>query len=102
MTQTCLVVNCPFCSGEACRACTKTVATGCPHDPVERHAALPAVADVFIPRTGTPTEPLAKALLTGRIDVDFSNSENADATAEYLELVARIIRLRKRMTIIIE
>lgn len=46
----------------------------------------------------TPTKPM-RALLGGAIEVDLTDAE---AAAEFLELVARVIREKKRLRITIE
>lgn len=97
MTLTCPGENCVFCTGERCAVCMRDPRSSsaswvCTHDAVERHSGTNAITEG---RVTTPQEPL----LAGKIVVEL---EDADGAAKFLELVAKVIRLRKRIVLIVE
>lgn len=102
-----------MCQRERCLACEQPdnrPLPDCSHDRLERHES-PASGRVSTVRLGgdytfldsevggrTPTKPMP-AMLGGSIDVDLADAE---AAAEFLELVARVIREKKKLRIMIE
>lgn len=104
-----------MCQRERCVACGQPdnqPMPGCVHDRLERHEGLPPAqgrsstaridgGHAFLEdEVGgrTPTKPMP-AFLGGTIDVDLADTE---AAADFLEMVARVIRQRKRLRISIE
>ncbi len=57
---------------------------------------VPAIA---VGRAPTPATKRMPAVLIGRIEIDLDQGED---TAQFLELVARIVRERKRIVLIVE
>lgn len=114
-TTTCPSPMCPMCQRERCVACGQPddrPEPDCAHDRLERHEGLPpsqgrcstvrigggrALLEDEI-RDRTPTKAMP-AMLGGTIDVDLADTE---AAAEFLEMVARVIRDKKRLRIMIE
>jgi hypothetical protein len=102
-----------MCQRERCLACGQPdnrPLPDCSHDRLERHEG-PTIGRTSTVRLGgdrafldnevggrTPTKPMP-ALLGGTIDVDLADAE---AAAEFLELVARVVREKKRLRITIE
>lgn len=93
-----------MCQRVLCMACAQPdhrPLPGCEHGRLERHEGAPAElrfdeGDDFS-KSETPTKPLP-ALLGGAIDVDLAETE---AAAEFLEMVARLIRAKKKLRIMI-
>lgn len=85
-----------MCQREKCMACGqpdgKPVA-GCVHDRLERHERLGG----SLVMSRTPTKPLPP--LAGSIYVDLADTE---AAAQFLEMVARVIREKKKLRITVE
>jgi hypothetical protein len=112
---TCPSLRCPMCQRERCVACGQPddrPKPDCAHDRLERHEGLPpsqgrsstvrisrerALTEDEV-RDRTPTKAML-AVLGGTIDVDLADTE---AAAEFLEMVARVIREKKRLRISIE
>lgn len=99
-----------MCQRERCVACGQPddrPKPDCTHDRLERHEGLPP-AQVRISggraltedetRDRIPTKAMP-AMLSGAIDVDLADTE---AAADFLEMVARVIREKKRLRISIE
>lgn len=87
-----------MCQRKQCLACAQLDGRplpDCAHDRLERHES-PAIECEDSGRT--PTKPMPVPLV-GTIDVDIVDTE---AAAEFLELVARVIREKKRLRITIE
>lgn len=94
-----------MCQRERCLACGQPddwPLPDCSHDRLERHEGLAIGEDnAFLENEvsgRTPTKPML-VLLGGTIDVDLADTE---AAAKFLELVARVIREKKRLRITIE
>jgi hypothetical protein len=104
-----------MCQRERCLACDQLddrPLPGCAHDRLERHEKPHLAVDrshtvrldegsefLESARGGrTPTKPMLR-LTGGSIDADFAD---ADAAAEFLEMVARVLREKKKLRIIIE
>lgn len=84
-----------MCTGHACSLCAAAGLhdlRACDHSEAERHSPVPAADRV-------PTRPLERPLRSGRIEIDL---EDAGGAAEFLELVAKIIRSNKRIVILVE
>jgi hypothetical protein len=96
-----------MCSGEHCKACGAS--GNCKHTNAERHLRFGAgsteiqpvgepVADLLTSASRVPTKP-SPPLLTGNVTLHFSQG---DDIAEFLELMAKIIRTHKRITVTAE
>ncbi len=84
-----------MCQREQCLACAQLDGRplpNCSHDRLERHEGLAVDFERI------PTKPIPP-LLGGSIDVELADTE---AAAEFLELVARVIREKKKLRIMIE
>ncbi len=84
-----------MCQRERCLACAQPddrPLRDCAHDRLERHDKPHSLTD------RTPTKPIPIPT-GGAIDVDFAD---ADSAAEFLEMVARILRKKKKLRIMIE
>lgn len=95
MTLTCPGPTCPLCVGQACNLCAANGVhdlRACDHNDEERHTHVPATDRV-------PTRPLDDALCAGRIEIDL---EDPTGAAAFLELVAKIVRAKKRLVFIVE
>jgi hypothetical protein len=90
-----------MCQRQKCLACGQPdgePTAGCAHSRLERHE--PSVDGSFADdarRARSPTKPIQP--MTGAIDVDLADAE---AAAEFLEMVARVIREKKRIRVMIE
>ena len=83
-----------MCQREKCLACDQPNGfplPGCSHDRLERHELLPS-------RSSSPTLPIPN-VMSGSIEVDLADTENA---AQFLEMVARVIREKKKIRVTIE
>lgn len=93
-----------MCQRALCMACAQPdhqPLPGCEHGRLERHEGAPEAlrfdeGDDFI-KGEAPTK-LMPPLLGGTIDVDLADTE---AAAEFLEMVARVIRDKKKLRIMI-
>lgn len=104
MTLTCPGPACPRCAGSLCNVCQREgrpEGDPCTHDSIERHMGIPAIAPepVELAVDRVPTVPLDKPLLAGRIEVDLADGE---AVASFLELVARVARVKGKLIVIVE
>lgn len=87
-----------MCQRERCVACGQPddrPLPSCAHDRLERHEGLPSADEIG---GLTPTKPML-AFLGGAIDVDLADTE---AAARFLEMVARVIREKRKLRITIE
>ena len=94
MSAACPGPGCSFCVKTSCNVCRRDF-TGarCDHTHAERHARIsPMDPD----RVNTER---VEAMIGGRIEVDLADGDNA---AEFLELVAKIIRAKKRIVMVVE
>lgn len=93
-----------MCTGDVCHACTAARRDGatvgkCVHDPEERHRAMPALSLPYdLEPSRVPTRPMPP-VLAGTCELDLADGEQA---AQFLELVARVIRSKGRLRITIE
>lgn len=80
--------------GMKCQLCGELRVGGCPHDILERHNGMEP-----LPSTDKrPTKEL-EPMLAGRITIDL---EDSDQAAMFLEMCARAIRAKRRITITVE
>lgn len=101
MTLTCPGPSCPFCAGTVCRTCPREEGS-CEHDVAARHRGHGGEepASNRVPTKQIP--PLPKIPLGARVMVELRDPDDVEETAIFLETLAKLIRLRRKITLICE
>ncbi len=113
MTLSCPGGNCPMCLGTQCNACVVLRRQGgtpldrCIHGPIERHVAISALEETVpngefetaVPRRARLITRELPPLLPRKIEIDLADADDA---AAFLELVACVIRTRRRVVLTVE
>jgi hypothetical protein len=103
VTLTCPGSSCPFCTGELCRVCARTESGTCTHSSSERHHGRveeEEPASSRVPTTKVPTQP--KPPLAARVVLELREHDTAEEAALFFEMLAKLIRLRRRVVVICE
>jgi hypothetical protein len=102
MTLTCPGTSCPFCTGDLCRVCARAESGICDHTTAERHHGLveEEPASSRVPTTKVPSQP--KQPLAARVMLELREHDTAEEAALFFEMLAKLIRLRRRIVVICE